>query len=150
MLKLTCNDAWHTLGTVVHYGIARKLMPEIAPGGNHIAIASEQVIQNYLVMTNHVDFQGYLQCTKKSYAFGYRIVGPKTEDEKKNTPKEERDGAKYAAEEDNLLLNEEEQKGDVLPGQKEKLREKHVLQAPYPDQVKFHEGFFFENYSTYF
>ena len=101
-------------------------------------------------MANHVDFQGYLQCTKKLYAFGYRIVGPKTEDEKKNTPKEERDGAKYAAEEDNLLLNEEEQKGDVLPGQKEKLREKHVLQAPYPDQVKFHEGFFFENYSTYF
>ena len=45
VLKLTCNDDWHTLDTVLHYGKARKLSPKIPPGGNPIAIASEQVIQ---------------------------------------------------------------------------------------------------------
>ena len=43
VLKLTCYDDWHTLDTVLHYGKERKLTPEIPPGGNPIAIASEQV-----------------------------------------------------------------------------------------------------------
>lgn len=94
-------------------------------------------------MANCVDLQGYLQCTKKLYAFGYRIGGPKSEDEKKNTPGEEDlDGAKDAEEGGSLLLDEEKRIGDVLPGEKEKICEKHVIQAPYPDQVRFHEGYF--------
>ena len=95
---------------------------------------------NNLLMRICLDLQGYLQCTKKLYAFGYRIGGPKSDDEKKNTPgEEELDGAKDAEEGGVLLLNEEKQKGDILPGKEEKIREKHVLQAPYPDQVGFHE-----------
>ena len=43
VLKLTCYDDWHTLDTVLHYGKERKLIPDIPPGGNPIAIASEQV-----------------------------------------------------------------------------------------------------------
>ena len=94
-------------------------------------------------MANCVDLQGYLWCTKKLYAFGYRIGGPKSEDEKKNNPgEEELDGAKDAEEGGSFLLDEEKQEGDVLPGKKEKIREKHVLQAPYPDQVRFHGGYF--------
>ena len=42
VLKLTCNDDWNTLDTVLHYGRTMELKPEI-PGGNPIAIASEQV-----------------------------------------------------------------------------------------------------------
>ena len=46
VLKLTCNDDWNTLDTVLDYGIRNgeegNLTPEI-PGGNPIAIASEQV-----------------------------------------------------------------------------------------------------------
>ena len=42
VLKLTCNDDWNTLDTVLHYGRTMELTPEF-PGGNPIAIASEQV-----------------------------------------------------------------------------------------------------------
>ena len=47
VLKLTCNDDWNTLDTVLHYGRTmnggkRERTPEI-PGENPIAIASEQV-----------------------------------------------------------------------------------------------------------
>ena len=42
VLKLTCNDDWNTLDTVLHYGRTMELTPEF-PGENPIAIASEQV-----------------------------------------------------------------------------------------------------------
>ena len=42
VLKLTCNDDWNTLDTVLEYGKERGLKPGI-PGDNPIAIASEQV-----------------------------------------------------------------------------------------------------------
>ena len=42
VLKLTCNDDWHTLDTVLHYGKDRNLEPRFA-GDNPIVLASEQV-----------------------------------------------------------------------------------------------------------
>ena len=42
VLKLTCNDDWNTLDTVLNYGEEKDLKPEI-PGGNPITIASQQV-----------------------------------------------------------------------------------------------------------
>ena len=42
VLKLTCNDDWHTLDTVLHYGMDRNLEPRFA-GDNPIVLASEQV-----------------------------------------------------------------------------------------------------------
>ena len=42
VLKLTCNDDWHTLDTVLHYGKKKELEPGFA-GDNPIVLASEQV-----------------------------------------------------------------------------------------------------------
>ena len=101
-------------------------------------------------MTNCVDLQGYLQCTKMLYGFGYRIDGSKS-DQNKNSPKEEPDGGESAEERGTLLLSTEEQKGlgntnqgsmKTLPGEQEKIRQKNVIDTPYPDQVRFHKGNF--------
>ena len=48
-------------------------------------------------MTNYVDTQGYLQCTKMLYGFGYRIDGSKS-DRNKKSPREELDGGESAEE----------------------------------------------------
>ena len=101
-------------------------------------------------MPNYVDTQGYLQCTKMLYGFGYRIDGSKS-DQNKKSPREELDGGESAEERGILLLSTEEQKGmgdtnqgstKILPGEQEKIRQKNVIDTPYPDQVRFHKGYF--------
>ena len=92
-------------------------------------------------MTKCVDLQGYLQCTKKLYGFGYRIDGSKS-DQKRNSPSEEPDGG-------NLQLTEEEKKElvksgniEILPGEAEWIRQKKVIDTPHADQVQCHRGYF--------
>ena len=98
-------------------------------------------------MTNCVDLQGYLQCTKMLYGFGYRIDGSKS-DQTKNTPREEPDGGEGSEEGGILLLSADEREGKVnintgnikvAPGEEEWIRQKNVIDSPYPDQVRFHE-----------
>ena len=85
-------------------------------------------------MTNCVDLQGYLQCTKMLYGYGYRIDGSES-DQKENTQREEPDGGEG---EGGILL--EEQKG--MHGEAEWIRQKNVIDSPYPDQVRFPNVYF--------
>ena len=81
--------------------------------------------------------QGYLQCTKMLYGFGYRIDESKSVQEK-NTPKEEPDGREGVEEGEKLNTNTGNK--ERLPGKEEWIRQKNVIDSPYPDQVKFHRG----------
>ena len=107
-------------------------------------------------MTNCVDLQGYLQCTKMLYGFGYRIDGSES-DEKKNTPKDDPDGGERAIELSVLLsgdgqkekVNTNTGNPEILPGEEEWIRQKNVIDSPYPDQVRFRKGYFKKLYDTF-
>ena len=52
VLKLTCNNDWHTLDTVLRYGKDIKLEP-VSAGCNPIILASEQVIVKPILCGNN-------------------------------------------------------------------------------------------------
>ena len=128
VLKLTCNDDCHTLDTVLRYGKDQNLEPE-SSGGNPIALASEQVSRLIFSAKYWDGFQGYLQCTKKLYGFGYRITGSKS-NQKQNTDEPDR------VEQEEKLLGIQEV-ADLPAGEQERLREDSVKNTQDPDQVRF-------------
>ena len=126
VLKLTCNDDWNTLDSVLVSG--KDLDPGYG-GGNPIIIASGQVSLLLHIFCEILYFlQGYLQCTKLLYGSGYEIAESKTAQEEDA----QNDEAEKAVELKNLL-----DFASILPGEWEWKRQKSVVDSKAPDQVRF-------------